>query len=121
MTNTIQISQAQQAYLELCRTNDAITHFLNEQIRDAVEAIEGEVIDDLTISANGRINMYQDGTREFIWKDKAVLVVQARQKPDSGDVEVFAMHNYNEAFEVTMEESDAKVYSDVIAEPSDEA
>jgi hypothetical protein len=104
----IQISQAQQLQAELQRANDSITHFLNEQIRDAVEAIEGEILTDVIISSFGRINHYQDGTREFIWKDVPVLVVRYRMNIHK-ELEVYAQHNYNDAFEITQAQADAKV------------
>jgi len=120
MAQVMPVSKAVKMQLKLERANDSITHFLNEQIRDAVEAIEGEQLTDIVISASGHINHYQDGTREFLWKHKPVLVVRTRRTKD-GDLEVYAEHNYNESFEITLSEADARVDGDVEYNEEDSA
>lgn len=94
--------------LHLQNKSNAINHFLNEQIRDAVEAIEGEPLSDLLISTHGHIKQYSCGTREFYWKDKLVVTVGMRMDKQD-NLEIYADHNYGEYFSTTLDEADAKI------------
>ena len=58
----------------LRKSTNAFNHFMNQQIYDCVEVVEDKPQSDLAISTYGEIKQYQDGTREFYWKEKLMLV-----------------------------------------------
>ena len=77
----------------LRNTSNAITHFTNEQLRDAVERLEDKPQSDLAISTYAKIIIHPDGAREVFWKDKPIILI--RVEKIQGRLEIVAYHRYD--------------------------
>ena len=80
-------------YNFLRKTSNAIVHFTNEQLRDAVERLEDKPQSDLAISTHAKIHLHADGAREVFWKGKAIILI--RVEKIAGRLEIVAYHRYD--------------------------
>jgi hypothetical protein len=88
----------------LFHTNNALTYFMNEQIRNATEILEDRIVSDIEISAYGKIQLYQDGTRVFLWKGKPTILFTFFTT--SAGLEIEAQHKYDDERLVKFSEDD---------------
>lgn len=74
-------------------TGAPIQRFMREQILDCLEIIDPKHTSDLAIASYGKLNVYPDGTSEFLWKGlRAILFIN--KGIQGGSIELEAIHKY---------------------------
>lgn len=75
-------------------TGAPIQHWMKEQVLDALDILDPKHNSDLAISTYGKLNVYEDGTSEFLWKGlRAILFINKGIDP-SGNLILEAIHKY---------------------------
>jgi len=74
-------------------TGAPISHWMKQQVLDCLELIDPAHTSDLAISSYGKLNVYEDGTSEFLWKGKRMILF-LNKGIRNGAIELEAIHKY---------------------------
>jgi len=63
-----------QAPIQMYKVVDKMTHFRNEQMLDAVEALEGKPVSRSEVMEFGKLYAYDNDELHFVWKGKLAII-----------------------------------------------
>lgn len=78
------------------KANNRVTRFINENILDAIEALETRKYTKEEIATLGQLKAYADGTVEFYWRGSLAIVFPKFEIDRLGMLNLDAIHVYDD-------------------------
>lgn len=83
----------------ITKANNRVQRFINEQVYNAVEYLEGKTPTRDDLETHGVIKYYDDHTQEFYWKGKLAVVIPSPTVDNLMMINLEAFHVYSNTVE----------------------